>query len=54
MRFGIETVTVDMALPDAYALATCIHAEHRGWTDVKLASFDNDVLAAHANLHPNP
>jgi predicted nucleic acid-binding protein len=69
VRFNIETITVDMALarraaavrehtglklPDAYALATCIHAEHRGWSDVRLASFDNDVLSAHAQLHPNP
>ncbi len=66
VRFGIETVAVDMVLaeraaavrartglklPDAYALATCIHAESRGWTDVELASFDRDVLAAHASLH---
>jgi predicted nucleic acid-binding protein len=68
-RFGIETITIDMdlarraaavrartglKLPDAYALATCIHAEHRGLSDVRLASFDADVLAAHAQLHPNP
>lgn len=47
VRFGIETITVDMGLaqraasvrartdlrlPDAYALATAIHAEHRGGT----------------------
>ena len=69
VRFGIETITIDMdlarraaavrartglKLPDAYALATCIHAEHRGWTDVQLASFDDRVLRAHAELHPNP
>lgn len=68
-RFGIETIVVDMdlagraaavrartdlKLPDAYALATCIHAEHRGWSDVELASFDERVIRAHASLHANP
>lgn len=68
VRFGIETITVDMdlarraaavrartglKLPDAYALATCIHAERRGLSDVQLASFDKAVLAAHAELHPS-
>jgi predicted nucleic acid-binding protein len=67
VRFGIEIVAVDAALarraaavrartglklPDAYALATCVHAEHRGWDDVELASFDDAVLGAHAKLHP--
>ena len=66
---GIEIITVDaalarraaavrartgLALPDAYALATCIHAEHRGLTDVELATFDKRVLKEHAKLHPNP
>lgn len=69
VRFNIETITVDMdlarraaavrartdlRLPDAYALATCIHAEHRGHKDVELATFDGKVLKAHASLHPNP
>ena len=65
VRFGIETITVDMdlaqraaavrartdlKLPDAYALATCIYAERR-WRDaVELASFDERVLKAHATL----
>lgn len=68
-RFNIETMVVDMdfarraaavrartnlKLPDAYALATCIHAEHRGFEDVRLASFDQAVLQAHADLHPRP
>lgn len=67
-HFSIETITVDMdlarraaavrartrlRLPDAYALATAIHAEHRGHSDVRLASFDDAVLKAHAALHPN-
>jgi predicted nucleic acid-binding protein len=67
-HFSIETIIVDMALarraaavrartglklPDAYALATAIHAEHRGYSDVRLASFDEAVLKAHAALHPN-
>lgn len=65
-QFAIEIITVDMALakraasvrahtrlklPDAYALATAIHAEHRGHADVTLASFDKGVLRAHAELH---
>jgi predicted nucleic acid-binding protein len=68
VHLNIETMQVDMALakraaavrartnlklPDAFALATAIHAEHRGWTDVTLASFDGRVLKAHAELHPN-
>jgi predicted nucleic acid-binding protein len=67
--FNIETIRVDMALakraaavrartnlqlPDAYALATCVHAEHRNYEDVQLATFDEAVLKAHAELHPNP
>jgi predicted nucleic acid-binding protein len=67
--FDIETIRVDMPLarraaavrartnlqlPDAYALATCIHAEHRGFDDVQLATFDQSVLKAHSELHPNP
>lgn len=66
-HFSIEIMTVDAAfarraaavrartnlkLPDAYALATAIHAEHNGHADVSLASFDADVLRAHAELHP--
>jgi predicted nucleic acid-binding protein len=67
VQFWIETITVDMALaqraaavrartnlkvPDAYAVATAIHAEHRGWEDVRLESFDDDVVKAYADLHP--
>jgi predicted nucleic acid-binding protein len=67
-RFSIETITVDfdfanraasvrartgLKLPDAFALATVVHAEHRGYEDVELASFDEDVLKAHAELHHN-
>jgi len=67
VQFSIETITVDMALanraaavrartnlklPDAFALATAIHAEKRGWEDVHLASFDAAVLKAHRELHP--
>ena len=66
VRFGIETIRVDMALaqraasvrartnlllPDAYAVATAIHAEQRGWEDVRLESFDKKVVKAHASLH---
>lgn len=67
VRFGIETIQVDMdlarraaavrartnlKLPDAYALATAIHAEKRGWEDVRLESFDRAVVKAYADLHP--
>jgi len=66
-RFGIETVQVDMALarraaamraqtelrlPDAYALATAIHAEKRGHEDVRIESFDRKVNKAFAELRP--
>ncbi|HEX6762345.1 MAG TPA: type II toxin-antitoxin system VapC family toxin [Gaiellaceae bacterium] len=69
VRFGIETIQVDLALarraaavrvrtrlklPDAYALATAIHAEHRGHSDVRLESFDQKVVRAYATLHPVP
>ena len=67
VKLGIETITVDMPLaeraaavraktnlklPDAYALASAIHAEKRGWDEVEIASFDRDVLRARANLSP--
>jgi len=63
VRFGIETIQVDMALarraadvrartklklPDAYALATAIHAEKRGDDDVRIESFDKKVNKAFA------
>jgi len=65
-HFSIEIMTVDAALarraatvrartrlklPDAYALATAIHAKHNGHSDVRLASFDMAVIRAHAELH---
>jgi predicted nucleic acid-binding protein len=68
VQFNIETIMVDMdlagraaavrartglKLPDAFALATAIHAEHQGWENVELASFDEAVLKAHAELHPS-
>lgn len=64
-QFNIDTIPVDTALaeraatvrartnlklPDAFALATAIHAEHRGYQDVELATFDDGVLKAHARL----
>lgn len=66
-RFGIETIHVDMdlarlaaavrartrlKLPDAYALATAIHAEKRVHTDVQLETFDKKVVSAYESLHP--
>jgi predicted nucleic acid-binding protein len=65
VRFSIETKQVDMALaqraaavrartglklPDAFALATAVHAEHRGYDDVTLATFDERVTKARAKL----
>jgi predicted nucleic acid-binding protein len=67
VRFGIETIAVDMALarraasvraqtklklPDAFALATAVYAEERWHEDVRLESFDEDVVKAHAGLRP--
>jgi len=67
VRLGIETIQVDMALarqaaavraqtklklPDAYALATAIHAEKRGHEDVRIESFDRKVNKAFAELRP--
>jgi predicted nucleic acid-binding protein len=67
VRFGIETIQVDMALarraaavrartrlklPDAYALATAIHAEKSGHDDVRLETFDEKVIRAYDALHP--
>ncbi|MDP9225227.1 MAG: PIN domain-containing protein [Actinomycetota bacterium] len=69
VRFGIETIQVDLALarrgaavrvrtrlklPDAYALATAIHAEKHGHGDVRLESFDSKVIKAYTALHPIP
>jgi predicted nucleic acid-binding protein len=67
VRFGIETIQVDMGLaqraaavrvrtklklPDAYAIATAIHAEKRGHEEVRLESFAKRVLKAYEKLHP--
>jgi len=64
-RFGIETIQVDAALarraaavrvrtklklPDAYAVATALHADERGYDDVRLESFDKKVVSAQAAL----
>jgi len=64
-RLAIETIPVDgplaraaadvrertrLKLPDAFALATAIHVEERPDTDVRLESFDERVLKAHAAL----
>ena len=67
VRLGIETIQIDLALarraaavrvrtglklPDAYALATAIHAEKRGHSDVRLETFDAKIVKAYAALHP--
>lgn len=66
VRLAIETIQIDMALaqraaavrartkvalPDAYAIATAIHAEKRGHGQVRLESFDERVVKAYADLH---
>ncbi len=66
VRFGIESIQVDMdlarraaavraqtklKLPDAFALATAIQAEKRGYDDVRLETFDKNVNKAFADLH---
>lgn len=67
VRLNVETIQVDMdlarraaavrartrlKLPDAYALATAIHAEKRGHADVRLETFDEEVVKAYEDLHP--
>jgi predicted nucleic acid-binding protein len=67
VRFGIETIHADMPLakraasvrartrlklPDAYAVATAIHAEKYGHESVRLESFDEAVVKAYEELHP--
>ena len=67
VQLGIETIQVDMdlarraaavrartnlKLPDAFALATAIHAEKRGHGDVRVESFDRKVNKAFADLRP--
>ena len=65
-RLAFETIPVDLALaqraasvrartnvavPDAYAIATAIHAEKRGHGEVRLESFDDRVVRAYSDLH---
>lgn len=67
VRFGIETIQIDLMLarraaavrartrlklPDAYALATAIHAEKRDHEDVRVETFDAKVVKAYKALHP--
>lgn len=69
VHLSIVTIQVDMELarraaavrertrlklPDAYAVATAIHHEHRGHADVRLESFDETVTRRYADLHPPP
>jgi predicted nucleic acid-binding protein len=65
--FWFETVQIDMDLarraaavragmnlkiPDAFVVATAIHAEQRGFDDVRIESFDETVLKAYASRGP--
>jgi predicted nucleic acid-binding protein len=51
-RAAAVRARTNLELPDAFALATAVHAEHRGWKDVTVASFDSTVLKAYTDLHP--
>lgn len=51
-RAAAVRARTNLKLPDAFALVTAIHAEHRSHQDVELAIFDDVVLKAHAGLHP--
>ena len=53
-RAAAVRATTNLKLPDAYALATAIQLEHRGRTDVQLATFDKTVQNAHRTLRPRP
>jgi predicted nucleic acid-binding protein len=65
VKLGIEIIVVDsplaeraaavrertgLKLPDAYAVATGIHAEKRGRGDVRIESFDKNVRGALSDL----
>ena len=51
-RAAAVRARTNLKLPDAYAIATAIHAEHRGWEDVRLESFDDAVVKAYSDFHP--
>jgi len=61
-RFSVENVPVDrelarraasvraqtnLKLPDTFAVATAVDAQGRGYDDVRIESFDEDVLRAY-------
>ena len=43
-----------LKVPDAYVLATAIHAERRDYEDVRIATFDERLRQAHHNSHQHP
>jgi predicted nucleic acid-binding protein len=49
-RAATVRARMGLKLPDAFALATAVHAERGGSTDVSLASFDKKVLKAYSAL----
>ena len=51
-RAAAVRVRAGLRIPDAYALATAIHAEHRNYKNVRIASFDHRVIRAYDLLHP--
>jgi hypothetical protein len=40
----------NLKLPDAYAVATAIHAEKRGWGATRVESYDDRVVKAYEGL----
>ena len=49
-RAAAVRARTNVKLPDAYAIATAIHAEKRGHGDVRLETFDEQVVKAYATL----
>jgi len=49
-RAAVVRVDTNLKLPDAFALATAIHAEGRADSPVELLSFDERVLKAYAAI----
>ena len=51
---GAVRVRTGLKLPDAYALATAIHAEREGGREVRVESFDMKVVKAYQRLRSRP
>ena len=53
VRAAAVRARTDLKLPDAYALATALHAEKSGHEEIRLESFDRRVVKAYTDLHPS-